>query len=78
MPSRSDHARERTRVDPLILMLTAWDDSHDQVLGLEMGADDYVTKPCERRSHPELRPRMSLPFVETPRRPVSSDSSRSG
>ena len=26
-----------------ILMLTARDDSHDQVLGLEMGADDYVT-----------------------------------
>jgi two-component system OmpR family response regulator len=32
-----------------ILMLTARDDSHDQVLGLEMGADDYVTKPCEPR-----------------------------
>lgn len=30
-----------------LLMLTARDDSHDQVLGLEMGADDYVTKPCE-------------------------------
>jgi two-component system OmpR family response regulator len=33
-----------------ILMLTARDDSHDQVLGLEMGADDYVTKPCEPAS----------------------------
>lgn len=32
-----------------ILMLTARDDTHDQVLGLEMGADDYVTKPCEPR-----------------------------
>jgi two-component system OmpR family response regulator len=32
-----------------ILMLTAQDDSHDQVLGLELGADDYVTKPCEPR-----------------------------
>ena len=32
-----------------ILMLTARDDSHDQVLGLEMGADDYVSKPCEPR-----------------------------
>ncbi|MGI9563056.1 response regulator [Pseudomonas fulva] len=32
-----------------ILMLTARDDSHDQVLGLEMGGDDYVTKPCEPR-----------------------------
>ena len=28
-----------------ILMLTARDDSHDQVLGLEMGADDYLAKP---------------------------------
>jgi two-component system OmpR family response regulator len=32
-----------------ILMLTARDDSHDQVVGLELGADDYVTKPCEPR-----------------------------
>nr|WP_178118443.1 MULTISPECIES: response regulator transcription factor [unclassified Pseudomonas] len=32
-----------------ILMLTALDDSHDQVLGLEIGADDYVSKPCEPR-----------------------------
>ena len=32
-----------------ILMLTARDDSHDQVLGLEMGADDYVTKPFSPR-----------------------------
>jgi len=40
----------RTDSDALpILMLTARDDSHDQVLGLEMGADDYVSKPCEPR-----------------------------
>ncbi|GHC32940.1 DNA-binding response regulator [Kushneria pakistanensis] len=32
-----------------ILMLTARDDTHDQVLGLEMGADDYIPKPCEPR-----------------------------
>ena len=32
-----------------ILMLTARTDDMDQVLGLEMGADDYVTKPCEPR-----------------------------
>ncbi|GJM48281.1 response regulator transcription factor [Weissella soli] len=29
----------------LIMMLTARDTESDQVLGLEMGADDYVTKP---------------------------------
>ncbi|MCE2138242.1 response regulator, partial [Streptococcus thermophilus] len=28
-----------------IIMLTARDSESDQVLGLEMGADDYVTKP---------------------------------
>lgn len=28
-----------------IIMLTAKDHEYDQVLGLEMGADDYVTKP---------------------------------
>lgn len=28
-----------------ILMLTAKDDEFDRVLGLELGADDYMTKP---------------------------------
>jgi len=32
-----------------ILMLTASNDSVDQVLGLEIGADDYVQKPVEPR-----------------------------
>ncbi|PJE80171.1 Transcriptional regulatory protein RstA [invertebrate metagenome] len=32
-----------------ILMLTARSDDLDQVLGLEMGADDYVTKPAKPR-----------------------------
>lgn len=32
-----------------ILMLTARDDSIEQVVGLEIGADDYVTKPVEPR-----------------------------
>lgn len=32
-----------------ILMLTARDDDMDQVLGLEMGADDYVCKPVRPR-----------------------------
>ncbi len=32
-----------------ILMLTAHGDEADKVLGLELGADDYVTKPCSIR-----------------------------
>lgn len=36
--------REITSTTPII-MLTARDSESDQVLGLEMGADDYVTKP---------------------------------
>lgn len=40
-------AAELRRVSPTvpIIMLTARDSESDQVLGLEMGADDYVTKP---------------------------------
>ena len=32
-----------------ILMLTARDDEIDRVVGLEMGADDYMTKPFSMR-----------------------------
>ncbi len=32
-----------------ILMLTARDDESDKVLGLELGADDYITKPFSMR-----------------------------
>ena len=36
-------------VDSAVIMLTARDDLIDRVAGLEMGADDYVTKPFEPR-----------------------------
>ena len=40
-----------------IIMLTARDSESDQVIGLEMGADDYVTKPFSPLTFglPELR-----------------------
>ena len=36
-------------IDCAVIMLTARDDLIDRVAGLEMGADDYVTKPFEPR-----------------------------
>lgn len=39
----------RTEFSNPILMLTARTDDMDQVLGLEMGADDYVSKPVQPR-----------------------------
>jgi two-component system phosphate regulon response regulator OmpR len=47
--------RMRAQSDVPILMLTAADDVVDRVVGLEMGADDYLTKPFDLR---ELRARV--------------------
>ncbi|MEN9657191.1 MAG: hypothetical protein RL571_656 [Pseudomonadota bacterium] len=47
-------AEERTRQIPLI-MLTARSDEQDKVIGLETGADDYITKPFSPR---ELQARI--------------------
>jgi two-component system alkaline phosphatase synthesis response regulator PhoP len=45
----------RQESDVPIIMLTARDESEDRVAGLELGADDYVTKPFSPR---ELRARI--------------------
>ena len=47
--------RLRTTSAVPIIMLTARDDEVDKVLGLELGADDYITKPFSIR---ELRSRI--------------------
>jgi DNA-binding response OmpR family regulator len=41
--------RIRSERDTPIIMLTARDEVFDRVVGLELGADDYVTKPYEPR-----------------------------
>lgn len=41
--------RVRVESDLPILMLTARDDDIDKIVGLEMGADDYLTKPFNPR-----------------------------
>jgi two-component system, OmpR family, phosphate regulon response regulator OmpR len=45
-----DVCRElRTRSDTPVLMLTARGDAVDRIIGLELGADDYLPKPFEPR-----------------------------
>lgn len=46
--ARRLRAGQRTRNIPII-MLTARAEEHDKVLGLESGADDYITKPFSPR-----------------------------
>jgi diguanylate cyclase (GGDEF)-like protein len=42
---------------PYILLVTARDDRQDVVRGLDAGADDYITKPCD---HNEFRARLRV------------------
>src|SRR5216684_2699517 len=60
--------RQRNASMP-ILMLTAKDDVVDKVLGLEMGADDYITKPFSLR---ELEARIKSVLRRT--RSVTTDN----
>ena len=41
--------RVRSQISTPIIMLTAKGDDVDRIIGLEMGADDYVPKPCTPR-----------------------------
>ncbi len=61
--------RVRAQSDLPILMLTARDDDIDKIVGLELGADDYMTKPFNPR---ELVARVKAILRRTdPRRPTS-------
>ena len=54
-----------------VLMLTARGQTVDKVLGLKIGADDYVTKPFEMM---ELMPRGEALLRRAPAKPVSQQS----
>jgi DNA-binding response OmpR family regulator len=58
--------RQETNVSPS-LMLTARDEEIDRVIGLEMGADDYLTKPFSMR---ELQARVKALLTSGPARPL--------
>jgi DNA-binding response OmpR family regulator len=65
--------RLRSRSQVPIIILTARDDEVDKVLGLEMGADDYITKPFSVREF-RSRVRAALRRSEMLRsRPGSED-----
>ncbi len=70
--------RQRNRSTPII-MLTAREEESDKVLGLELGADDYITKPFSMR---ELLARVKANIRRTdmltaqPQAPVNADPGR--
>lgn len=63
----------RRQIDTPILMLTAKDEVIDKIVGLEIGADDYLTKPFSPREliarmravYRRLQPKHSLPPAES-------------
>jgi len=64
----------RTRSDVPVLMLTARGDAVDRIVGLEIGADDYLPKPFEPR---ELLARLRAILrrrVDAPRAGAGQDS----
>ncbi len=70
--------RMRTRSQVPIIMLTAKGDEVDKVVGLEMGADDYITKPFSVR---EFRSRVKAALRRgnmAGRGPVGDEPIRAG
>jgi len=64
--------RLRERIDVPVVFLTARGDEIDRVVGLELGADDYVPKPFSPR---ELVARVRSVLRRSARAPAAADSS---
>ncbi len=60
------------QIDTPILMLTAKDDEFDKVLGLELGADDYLTKPFSPK---EVVARIKAILRRTNKQPAEAELS---
>lgn len=65
-------ALRREKVETPILILTAKDDQVDKIIGLEIGADDYLTKPFSPR---EVLARMKAIFRRTQMNTAPADTS---
>jgi DNA-binding response OmpR family regulator len=63
--------RTRAESDVPIIMLTARDEDIDKIVGLELGADDYLTKPFNPR---ELVARVKAILRRAERAPHKADS----
>jgi DNA-binding response OmpR family regulator len=71
-----DVTRELRRASTIpIVMLTARDDELDKLLGLELGADDYLTKPFSQR---ELVARVRAVLRRADRPPDAAETIRAG
>ena len=69
------HEMRRLRPAAPIIMLTSRTDETDRVLGLELGADDYVTKPFSPR---ELAARVRAVLRRTGNGKTPEDTLRAG
>lgn len=67
--------REETTAQVPIIMLTAKADEIDKVVGLEVGADDYVTKPFGRR---ELLARVRALLRRVDQQPTNHNKNSDG
>jgi DNA-binding response OmpR family regulator len=66
----------KSRINVPVIMLTATASPIDRVVGLELGADDYIAKPCELR---ELMARIrSVLRRSSPIRPAEQGSATAG
>ncbi len=66
--------RLQNKIQIPILMLTARGDDIDRILGLEMGADDYLPKPCNPR---ELVARLRAILRRTQKEQIEMTTSQS-
>jgi DNA-binding response OmpR family regulator len=67
--------RVRAQSDVPIIMLTARTDDIDKIVGLELGADDYMTKPFNPR---ELVARVKAILRRADKKPVSATPATNG